>query len=77
MNLSGDASQASTEVLTVSHQKIFFRDSVSLRQATSLMLSSPPYNFKPSMVGPTYLGACLGIILGVLYIGPFGTWFCD
>lgn len=46
-----------------------------LNGTASLILSSPPYNFKPSMAGLAYISAWVGVGLGFVFTGTFGTWF--
>ncbi|KAH8654966.1 major facilitator superfamily domain-containing protein [Tricladium varicosporioides] len=43
-----------------------------LNATTSLILSSPPYNFKPSMVGLSYLSPFLGSSLSTVWSGMLG-----
>ncbi|KAH6970245.1 major facilitator superfamily domain-containing protein [Fusarium avenaceum] len=40
-----------------------------LNATASLILSGEPYNFKPSMVGLSYLACCIGVIVGALVSG--------
>lgn len=46
-----------------------------LNATASLILSSPPYNFKASMVGLTYAGPLVGVSLAAFYSGWFGNKF--
>jgi MFS family permease len=40
----------------------------------SIILSGPGYNFKPSMVGLSYLSCCAGSVVGVLVSGRMSDW---
>lgn len=40
----------------------------------SVILSGPPYNFKPSMVGLSYLSCCVGVVAGSLISGRMSDW---
>lgn len=40
----------------------------------SVILSGPPYNFAPSMVGLSYLSCCVGVIAGSLISGRLSDW---
>ena len=41
----------------------------------SLVLGNPPYNFRASMVGLSFVGGLIGVVIGSLYTGKFGDWF--
>jgi MFS family permease len=42
---------------------------------TSLILSSPPYNFSPAKVGLTYVAPLIGTIFAGLLTGPLSDWY--
>ncbi|CBY01498.1 similar to MFS transporter [Plenodomus lingam JN3] len=42
-----------------------------LNGTSSIILSGPGYNFKPSMVGLSYVSCCIGVALGMLLSGQF------
>lgn len=42
----------------------------------STTFSEPPYNFSEGMVGLTYIGGAVGIIIGCLVAGPLNDWLC-
>lgn len=46
-----------------------------LNGTASLVLSSPPYNFRASFVGLSYLSPLIGVIFGSIYTGRVGKWF--
>ena len=46
-----------------------------LNGTASLILGGPPYNFKASMVGLSYLSPLIGVFIGAAYTGKFGDWF--
>jgi hypothetical protein len=46
-----------------------------LNGTASLVLSSPPYNFRASFVGLSYVSPLIGVILGSIYTGRVGKWF--
>ena len=41
----------------------------------SLVLSNPPYNFRASMVGLSFVSGLIGVAIGSLYTGKVGDWF--
>ena len=41
----------------------------------SLVLGNPPYDFRASMVGLSFVSGLIGVVLGSLYTGQFGDWF--
>ncbi|KAJ5814800.1 MFS transporter [Penicillium riverlandense] len=45
-----------------------------LNGTASIILGSPPYNFKSSWVGLSYLSSCLGVVAAVFIVGPFSDW---
>ncbi|KAK7887455.1 hypothetical protein LTR67_009875 [Exophiala xenobiotica] len=45
-----------------------------LNATASLILSAPPYNFKASMVGLSYVSTCLGVIVGSYLTGRLSDW---
>ncbi|KAH9845212.1 Major Facilitator Superfamily, partial [Teratosphaeria destructans] len=45
-----------------------------LNGTTSIILSSPPYNFSTGIVGLTYLSCLLGVIAAAFYTGYFADW---
>ncbi|KIX03955.1 uncharacterized protein Z518_07508 [Rhinocladiella mackenziei CBS 650.93] len=45
-----------------------------LNATASLILSSPPYSFKASMVGLSYVSTCIGVIFGCFFTGKFSDW---
>lgn len=45
-----------------------------LNATTSIILGGPGYNFKPSMVGLSYVSCCIGVIVGALFSGRFSDW---
>lgn len=45
-----------------------------LNATASIILSGDPYNFKPSMVGLTYLSCFIGIIVGAFVSGNLSDW---
>lgn len=46
-----------------------------LNGTTSLILSNPPYNFRASMVGLTYISCLIGTGIATIYTGWFGDKF--
>ncbi|KAF2162822.1 hypothetical protein M409DRAFT_68819 [Zasmidium cellare ATCC 36951] len=46
-----------------------------LNATASLIFSSPPYSFSPSMVGLTYLSPLLAVLLSTVYTGYLGDKF--
>lgn len=45
-----------------------------LNATTSIILGGPGYNFKPSMVGLSYVSCCIGVVAGALFSGRFSDW---
>ncbi|VTO92513.1 unnamed protein product [Fusarium graminearum] len=45
-----------------------------LNATASIVLSSPGYGFKPSMVGLSYLSCCLGTIIAFVVAGRMSDW---
>ncbi|KAG7108439.1 putative MFS-type transporter like protein [Verticillium longisporum] len=45
-----------------------------LNATSSIILSGPPYNFPPSMVGRTYISCFVGVILGSIFSGRLSDW---
>ncbi|KAE8830574.1 hypothetical protein PTNB85_07161 [Pyrenophora teres f. teres] len=45
-----------------------------LNATTSIILGGPGYNFKPSMVGLSYVSCFIGVILGALFSGRLSDW---
>ncbi|KAK0384819.1 hypothetical protein NLU13_7297 [Sarocladium strictum] len=45
-----------------------------LNATASLVLSAPPYNFSPSMVGTSYIACCVGVVVGFLISGRLSDW---
>ncbi|EUC46756.1 hypothetical protein COCMIDRAFT_91982 [Bipolaris oryzae ATCC 44560] len=45
-----------------------------LNATTSIILGGPGYNFKPSMVGLSYVSCCIGVVGGALFSGRFSDW---
>ncbi|KAM0287141.1 hypothetical protein ACHAO9_007899 [Fusarium lateritium] len=45
-----------------------------LNATASIILSGPGYNFKPSMVGVSYLSCCLGTIIAACVAGRLSDW---
>ncbi|SPJ78071.1 related to transporter protein HOL1 [Fusarium torulosum] len=45
-----------------------------LNATASIILSGPGYNFKPSMVGVSYLSCCLGTIMAACVAGRLSDW---
>lgn len=45
-----------------------------LNATASIILSGPGYNFKPSMVGLSYLSCCVGTIIGAFVSGSLSDW---
>ncbi|KAL6824709.1 major facilitator superfamily domain-containing protein [Trichoderma sp. SZMC 28015] len=46
-----------------------------LNATASVVLGGAPYNFKPSIVGLSYLACCVGVVLGSAYSGIVSDWF--
>ncbi|KIW11188.1 hypothetical protein PV08_10488 [Exophiala spinifera] len=46
-----------------------------LNGTSSVILSSPPYNFSPSMVGVSYVACLIGVFIGAYFSGPLGDKF--
>lgn len=46
-----------------------------LNATASMILSAPPYNFKASMVGLSYIGPLVGVSFAAIYSGWFGNKF--
>ncbi|KAF5510266.1 putative MFS-type transporter [Colletotrichum siamense] len=46
-----------------------------LNGTASLILSSPPYNFRASIVGLSYISCLIGVAIGTLYSGHLGDAF--
>ncbi|EXJ54322.1 serine/threonine kinase 16 [Cladophialophora yegresii CBS 114405] len=45
-----------------------------LNATASIILGGPPYNFKASMVGLSYLSTCIGVCVGSYFTGRFSDW---
>ncbi|KAF2872796.1 putative MFS transporter [Massariosphaeria phaeospora] len=45
-----------------------------LNGTASIILGGPPYNFRASMVGLSYLSCCIGVIIGALVSGKMSDW---
>ncbi|RMZ68230.1 serine threonine kinase 16 [Pyrenophora seminiperda CCB06] len=45
-----------------------------LNATASIILGGPGYNFKPSMVGLSYVSCCIGVVCGALFSGRFSDW---
>ncbi|KAL7949505.1 major facilitator superfamily domain-containing protein [Trichoderma barbatum] len=45
-----------------------------LNATSSIILSGAPYNFKPSIVGLSYLSCCVGVVIGSLVSGRLSDW---
>ena len=45
-----------------------------LNATASIILGGPPYNFKASMVGLSYLSCCIGVIIGSYLSGKVSDW---
>ncbi|KAF1847996.1 MFS general substrate transporter [Cucurbitaria berberidis CBS 394.84] len=45
-----------------------------LNATASIILGGPGYNFKPSMVGLSYVSCCIGVIVGALVSGRLSDW---
>ncbi|KAJ8116871.1 hypothetical protein OPT61_g1800 [Boeremia exigua] len=45
-----------------------------LNATASITLSGPPYNFKASMVGLSYISCCIGVIAGSFFSGRLSDW---
>ncbi|KAM3428657.1 hypothetical protein MY4824_008697 [Beauveria thailandica] len=41
----------------------------------SIILGGPPYHFRPSIVGLSYLSCIVGVVVGAAYTGVFSDWF--
>ncbi|TFA98379.1 hypothetical protein CCMA1212_009875 [Trichoderma ghanense] len=46
-----------------------------LNATSSIVLGGAPYNFRPSIVGLSYLACVVGVILGSAYSGVISDWF--
>lgn len=46
-----------------------------LNATSSIILGGPPYNFKPAMVGLTYISCMIGVTVGSLFTGVFSDYF--
>ncbi|KAK5988238.1 putative MFS-type transporter [Cladobotryum mycophilum] len=46
-----------------------------LNATASIVLGGAPYNFKPSIVGLSYLACVIGVGIGSWYSGAFSDWF--
>jgi hypothetical protein len=44
-----------------------------MNATASLILGGAPYNFRPSMVGLSYFAPLIGVFLGSIYSGWFGS----
>lgn len=42
----------------------------------TMVFSAPPYNFSVGSIGLCYIGAAVGVIIGVVASGPFNDWIC-
>lgn len=45
-----------------------------LNATASIILGGPPYNFRPSMVGLSYVSCFIGVIIGCLISGRMSDW---
>lgn len=45
-----------------------------LNATASIILSGPGYNFRPSMVGLSYVSCCIGVIIGTIISGRVSDW---
>ncbi|KAJ9634711.1 hypothetical protein H2204_006160 [Knufia peltigerae] len=45
-----------------------------LNATASLILSAPPYNFRASMVGLSYVSTCIGVLFGSYVTGRLSDW---
>lgn len=45
-----------------------------LNATASIILSGPGYNFRPSMVGLSYVSCCIGVVAGMLVSGQLSDW---
>lgn len=45
-----------------------------LNATASIILGGPPYNFKASMVGLSYVSCCIGVIVGSIVSGRLSDW---
>ncbi|KAF2844716.1 MFS transporter-like protein [Plenodomus tracheiphilus IPT5] len=45
-----------------------------LNATASIILGGPGYNFKPSMVGLSYVSCCIGVVVGMLVSGQLSDW---
>lgn len=45
-----------------------------LNATASIILGGPPYNFKASMVGLSYVSCCIGVIVGSVVSGRLSDW---
>lgn len=46
-----------------------------LNATASLILGGPPYNFKPSIVGLSYIACIIGVTIASVFTGVFSDWF--
>lgn len=46
-----------------------------LNATASLILGAPPYNFKPSIVGLSYISCNIGVVIGSAYTGIMSDWW--
>jgi hypothetical protein len=45
-----------------------------LNATASIILSKPPYNFSPGIVGTTYVACLIGVALGFMFTGRLSDW---
>lgn len=45
-----------------------------LNATASIILGGPPYNFKASMVGLSYVSCCIGVVVGSIVSGRLSDW---
>lgn len=45
-----------------------------LNATASIILGGPGYNFRPSMVGLSYVSCCIGVLVGMLVSGRLSDW---
>jgi hypothetical protein len=58
-------------VANCARQQIWFN---VLNATASIILGSPPYNFKASMVGLSYVSTLIGVMVGSYFTGRFSDW---
>lgn len=46
-----------------------------LNATASIIYSAPPYNFKPAIVGLTYIACLLGVVAGSIFTGRVSDWW--